>query len=221
MRLACVLLVLAGVAVASVGEASDMEIAIGIKSGMTISSIYGDFGDAYDPKAGLVGGGFVTAYVSDYIGLQAEVLYVMKGARATYQYYDEWGEWYGEYDATFSLDYVEVPLLAKLRIPISSGFSPNVFFGGAVGFNTRAEAAVDEYYYGREEVKIKGVSTIDLGLIVGAGIDVSLEPLFLTGDIRYEIGLLNINDASYWAPCPVADEMNHALILTIGFGLSM
>jgi len=186
------------------GPAAAGEAAVGLKGGGAMTSIGGDFGELYDNKMGLVAGAYASYYFTEYVGIQAELLYVMKGATGTL--YDD----YYYYDVTISLDYIEVPFLLKARFPLSDTFAPIVFGGPAIAVNVRAEYSLNGYH---DDIADR-VSDLDLGLVVGAGCEILMQPLMLTGDLRYEIGILNINES-------VAFERNHGLTLMIGVGLSL
>lgn len=61
---------------------------------------------SYNPKGGLVGGGFLTIYFYDYVGVQVELLYAAKGAGDVIEPCAEYGSDKDEFEITHSLDYI-------------------------------------------------------------------------------------------------------------------
>ena len=115
------------------------QMQIGPKAGLNIASIGGDDADqilegqSLDSKTGFSGGLFFMYQFSNMFAIQPEAYYTMKGAT-----YSESGA-----DLTISLDYIEVPLLFKLLIPIEgSNIKPSIFAGPSIGFNMTAKSKV-------------------------------------------------------------------------------
>jgi tetratricopeptide (TPR) repeat protein len=122
-----------------------------------------------DPKLGLAGGLFACwSPIGDRLrlGLQLELLYVQKPAEPI----DELGR--------FALDYVEIPLLARV------GLRPLYLVAGA--------------YYGllvSEETPYHDeIAGSDAGLVAGVGASFALGPGALIVDVRYDHGLLRVKD---------------------------
>ena len=104
-------------------------IQFGIKAGGNMAKPTGV--DAQDPlatlknKVGFTGGIFLAFNFGRVVTIQWEALYTMKGA--TYVALDD------SYTDKLYADYIEVPLLLKLRIPLPV-IQPFVFAGPTVGF---------------------------------------------------------------------------------------
>jgi len=99
----------------------------GVQVGITFSKFGGQ--DAEDARVqyGFAAGGFATLDLGRYVALQPELLYAQKGVRFT----GPGGS------SSILLGYLEVPLLLKLRLPASRGFSgvsPHVFGGASIGY---------------------------------------------------------------------------------------
>lgn len=240
-QLQTVAVVVALVVMFSVAAEAAGNLQIGFKGGLGLSSIYGetyeyyywdDWDDyyyeesyEYSGKLGLAGGGFITIYFADYFGVQAELLFVRKGAVMKLEaYYEDYYDiYYIEEDINVNLDYIEVPILAKIRLPLGESFAPNFFAGGSLCINTGAQWELDG-----ETIDLDCITPVDLGIITGFGFDVVAEPICITADVRYEIGLLNINDENCLedeiGSCYDIDvlvERNHALIAMIGIGFTL
>jgi opacity protein-like surface antigen len=161
----------------------DSPISVGPKLGLNLSDLSGDVEEATDSgsdmKTGFCGGAFLAWAISDWFTLQPEFLYSQKGADAK------------DYDGTISLNYIEIPLLAMLTIPMEGRFTPNVFVGPSFAFNIKAEASS-----GGASLDIKDeISSTDIGIALGAGVKVGeIGPGAITADIRYTMGLTNVLD---------------------------
>ncbi len=175
---------------------------IGVKAGVSLANVYGDDVDAAmnvlgtagiskQFRTGFAGGLFVCYEVLSFLAIQPEVLYTMKGVKldATFPIV-------GKAEATVKLDYIEIPVLVKLMLPIG-GFKPNIFAGPSFAFNILAELS-GEALGQSSSVDLKdvdpslGPETFDFGFVVGAGVDLEVGPVLLTLDGRYTLGLTEI-----------------------------
>lgn len=114
---------------------------------------------------------------------------------------------------SLALDYVEIPILAKLQIPVAGPMTPTVFGGPAVGINLNAE--FDEPRPGTDPRDISDfVNGTEIGAHVGAGLDVEAGGVLLMLDARYTRGLTGVFDD---------EEINDAAsdIKNEGFRLSL
>lgn len=166
----------------------------GIKGGANFATINNTSG--VETKTGLLAGAYIRiALPASPIAIQPELLYTQYGANVEGS------------DASFALDYIQVPVLLKFGFGIPAApIRPNVFFGPYMGFNTKAET---EDGSGNTLDLDDAVRDTDFGVVVGAGLDVSK---FRIG-VRYTAGLTNLYEDN------VEDgEKNGALALTVGIG---
>lgn len=95
--------------------------------------------------------------------------------------------------------YLEIPLLANIRIPARGVriVSPHVFVGPGVSFELRCQvtgvvsgAAVDQPCddFGMQRKKF------DIGLMFGGGLEIGTGPTKLLLDAAYDLGLRNLDD---------------------------
>ena len=116
-----------------------------------------------------------------------------------------------------SLDYIEIPLLLKLLIPIQgSSINPAIFAGPAVGINTNAKGKVESQGQSTEIDLKDDIKSTDVGLVVGAGIGFPVGKNELGFDLRYILGLTTIDDS--------ADEFdikNSVVNFNVYFGFSL
>jgi hypothetical protein len=98
-----------------------------------------------------------------------------------------------------NFDYIEIPVLLKLRIPAGS-FHPFVFAGPAFGFNLKAVL---------EGIEVDNMPTADYSAVLGGGLQLGRS---IHIDVRYTMGLqkLEIPDLD------TIDLKNGVLSATIG-----
>ncbi|HOT69444.1 MAG TPA: porin family protein, partial [Candidatus Saccharicenans sp.] len=112
-----------------------------------------------------------------------------------------------EYSEKIYGDYLEIPLLIKVKIPLP-GIKPVVFAGPAVGFKLR-----EKYELNGEELPLeeKILKNNDYGAIFGAGLDIGRHFMI---DVRYSLGLQKIITAVEEGTSP--DVKNGVWSATIG-----
>jgi len=102
----------------------------GVLAGANLSKLGGKDASGLKTRTGFVGGVFGVFHANEFLGFEPEVLYSQKGAKASS----------GGVTGTFKLDYVEVPLLARLDIPVTGSAEPFFVLGPAFGFQVKCEA---------------------------------------------------------------------------------
>ncbi len=186
------------------------QMQFGAKAGLNISNLSGSDAGNPDSKTGFAGGVFFMYQFTNMFAIQPEAYYTMKGAKqkGNIQGYD--------YTATLSLDYIEIPILLKLLIPIQgSKINPAIFAGPSIAFNTthkvKAEVAGQS-----SESDIQNIKSTDFGLVFGGGIGFPIGKNELGFDIRYILGLGTIDDSS-----TSADVKNGVINFNVYFGFSL
>ncbi len=152
--------------------------AVGVKAGANFANLNFEGEDAtfsVDRRAGFVGGLFVVWPATSRLALQTEILFSRKGA--------EVGE--GGDSAKIKLNYLDLPVLARVSSEASGGTSFHVFAGPSFGFRLSAKGEGD----GEEEDLDDDVERFDLGLVAGAGVEFGR----LIIDGRYTWGLSDID----------------------------
>jgi hypothetical protein len=118
--------------------------------------------------------------------VQPELLFVMKGSKYVN------GRGLDAYRETMSLEYVELPILAKVYLPISRTFRTHVFAGPAPALNIRAR--VDASFAGESQQEtLDNIMGVDVGVAAGAGIEVPIRAGRITFDVRYTAGLTTLS----------------------------
>ena len=180
-RLMSVLLIAAFAGLAALPQPAAAGIRFGIKAGGNMAKPTG--ADARNPLAtlqsrvGFMGGIFLSVDLSRVLSIQSEVLYTMKGA--TYIANDD------TYTDKLYADYIEVPMLLKLRIP-TPVVQPFIFGGPTVGFKLQ-----EKLMSNGEEVPLTEAlfKNNDYGAIFGAGLNLGRNLML---DVRYSLGLQRV-----------------------------
>ncbi|MCK0109876.1 PorT family protein [Flavobacteriaceae bacterium S0825] len=162
--------------------ANAQETTFGLKAGVNFASVGGDDADGLDSRTSFHFGGVATIGISEKFAVQPELQYSSQGA--------------SEGDADLKLDYLNVPVLAK--ITVAEGFSVEV--GPQIGFLLSADAD-------GEDVK-EFLKSTDFSAAIG--MNYQLESGLNFG-ARYNLGLGNVVDEED------ADWKNNVFQVSIGF----
>jgi hypothetical protein len=182
----------------------------GLKAGLNIANLSGDDIESPDSKTGFAFGGFFMYQFSPMFAIQPEAYYSMKGAT------DKMDIGGGTVDLTYTLDYIEIPVLFKFLIPIQgSGVKPAIFAGPFLGINTTAKVKA-EYQGDSQEEDIEDVKSTEFGLQFGGGIGFPVGKGELGVDIRYILGLSTIDDSA-----DEADVKNNVININLYYGFSL
>ncbi len=152
----------------------------GVKGGVNLANqeLTGSGAPSTSMRVAAVAGGFLTLPLGSWLAVQAEGLYTMKGAKVSVS----------GIDSTLQIDYLEVPLLARVRL--GSGHRHYYVAGGvAPAFRVRARAATT-FSTSTEELDVSDqVERFDLGVAAGGGMQAGA----LVIDARYTFGLRDID----------------------------
>lgn len=144
----------------------------GVRLGGNLSNLKwsaGDLSMTDDSKFGLLAGVYLTAMLSDRVGIQPELAYSSMGSKQ-----DE--------DGTVKLNYIALPVLLRYQIVDQI----HLLVGPQASFLMSAKYEED----GDEEDIKDSVKGLDFGAVFGVGADISR---FNVG-LRYGLGLANIFD---------------------------
>lgn len=137
----------------------------------------------------LAWGGFIGYRITDLIGIQAEVLNSAKGAHIR--------ESIGgvPVETTLRYDYTEVPLLITFSERGESKLTPSLFAGPYIAFLRKAEGT---FITGGQEVTepLQDQKNTDFGFVFGASLRYNLGFIALVGDVRYDLGLVDVDKAA-------------------------
>lgn len=154
---------------------AQMAVAIGPKAGLSITSFDAD-ADEIKSRTSALGGLFLNWQLHPIFAIQPEALISQKGAVYTAN---------GN-RTDIQLNYFEVPILAKFRIPVGDVFFPHFLIGPDFAFNTNVKYTSVETSTGTQYSQNgDDITKTDVGGLVGAGFDIQAKALFFTLDGRY------------------------------------
>jgi opacity protein-like surface antigen len=168
-------------------------------------------------KMGFLISGYLCFQLNEYFAIQPEVTYIRKG---------------GKQDVTvnstllsipipisgsvmWKLDYIEIPILAKIILPTKGKISPNLIIGPAVAFNVGSKIG-GELLGAEADFDIDPIiSSTDFGMIVGAGVDYDIsEKAMINLEGRFGLGFTNWFDL----PLDIVSVKNGNISIMAGFG---
>ncbi len=171
----------------------------GAKVGLNLADVYGfempsDFQYTKEVREGLVVGAYMTYDIMPLFSIQPEVLYSMKGTK-----FNVTSPVPADY--LFSYNYIEVPVLLKLNLPIGTvaPFKVNVFAGPDFAFNVTAYEKVTDSVLPNNSTTFDEkfeTSSFDFNLAVGAGTGLDVGPTTLGLELRYTFGTHTLTKGS-------------------------
>ncbi len=178
------------------------ELGFGVNAGLNVANqgINNSPGNNFSSLIGFTGGLFTDIKLFDFLSLQSEADFTMKGiqdAVPSYPDYDTMGNLLGfpRSDFSFKYEYLEVPLLLKGNFNLTPQLQINLLSGPSVAFllnetTTLSQPSFDNSLASSASVDdTKDHSGIDWGVILGAGIEYQK----LLFEIRYDLGLDSVN----------------------------
>lgn len=160
-------------------------LAVGPKAGLSVSTFRGDVESA-DARVGWLGGLLINAQITPSITIQPELLFTQRGGE--YRNNDRFTD--------IEINYFEVPVLVKLRLPIDDVVFPNIVVGPNFSYRTNLRYSSTDTGDGTAiSVSESDIRKSDVGALIGAGIDLQTREsgLFFTLDGRYMFGFNDIN----------------------------
>jgi hypothetical protein len=181
----------------------------GVKAGLNIATIGGDHAnDDWKSRTAAAVGGYVIYPVTHSFSVQPELLYSMKGAV-------EEGTFGGSrITATLKLDYLEIPVLGKLAIPLKdSDVTPVLFAGPSLAF--KLSSKVQQKWEDEEWVDdFDDVKGSDVGFTIGGGVGIPVGMHRLEAELRYNFSLSSIDSSG-----DNLDIKNNVFMLMLSFRL--
>lgn len=180
-------------------------VGFGAKAGANFSTLRGD--DAVNTKrrTGFTGGVFLSISPQPFFTIQPEVLFSQRGAINTNEALNIRQE--------LRVNYIDIPILFKLRIPIDETFFPHVYIGPQFSRRLGNKYTVEQLDVNVQINEELTVRKFDFGGVFGAGLDIQSNNLILTFDFRYGIGALNLDDDDNGL-----DLKNSDLMFFVGIG---
>jgi hypothetical protein len=155
----------------------------GVQAGLSMSRESPDLpGQTITRGAGLLAGGWVQVQPWVPVGIQVEVVYAQKHMHLTSS-------------SDLKLDYLEVPILAKLKLFKSIYMLEGIAFGFPVSAKLSPASGSDT------DVK-DAITSPDIGMVIAGGIPIARK---VSVEFRYEGGFKNVSNV------PTAIQRNRSL----------
>ena len=173
---------------ANIDTKAQFGFAAGPKGGVAITTLKGANSENIDSRTTGFYGIFTNFQLGKVFSLQPEFLLTEKGASVTAS----------NVRSDISINYFEVPILAKLRLPLANEvIFPHVLLGPNFAFNTDFDVTSTNTQTGSSVDVNKGdVRKSDIGALLGAGVDIQTpgNGIFFTIDGRYGWSFQDLND---------------------------
>lgn len=192
--------------------AAEVTTGFGVRAGISMAKMAEVYLGFDDPSSALTKplfGGFLAININKMFTLQPEVYYLTKG-----------GVWDEEIEG-FSLlwedtlNYLHIPVLAKLNIASQGKIVPILFAGPAVNVLVSSNKKLTVDGVVEEDRSFDELKKTDFSLVFGGGVEILLDKIKLILDVRYDLGLSNILKAEF------ADDWsikNKVLMFVAGVG---
>jgi hypothetical protein len=176
-------------------------VSFGLKGGINISNFSGSDFD-YDARTGVMVGAVAAISLPALpIGIETGLFYTQKGAEAS-----EDG-----ITGALKVDYIEVPLLAKINLGPPGPIQPHLMVGPYLGFNVNAEAEISGDGGSLSGDISDETKSTEFGGIAGLGIDFNLGLTKLNAQLRYSYGFSSVFETDF-----DDGEKNAALSIAVG-----
>jgi hypothetical protein len=218
--------------------ALSIDYSAGAKIGISIASWHGDsvkaidddWGEDIKPRVGIIGGGTFDFNFGKVFSIQPGIMFSAKGRKFFDEgsYFDEWDSVTVTYEEsfTFKMNYMEIPILLKVRIPINEKVRPYLFTGPVLNFLLGSkfeekwkEEIAGEVDEGTFELDIKDdCETVDFCLAFGCGLAIKVGPGSIVTDFTYSHGFAKIVKKDFFMnDDEVLDIKNLAFLITTGY----
>jgi hypothetical protein len=196
------------------------ETTFGIKAGLSFSSAAGGpdyWDDSIEWKTGMTAGAFLNHALSENFSLQPEFIYTQKGFGSALL------EDLLDIGLTFSIDYVEIPVLAKYTFSAGKNFRPALYAGPSFAYCLGSELSFSWGIFSGDIDFSSLTHTTDFLIVLGGGFDYAAGGGTLVVDARFTYGFTNVimsGDFEINGSTETImedDFKNYGLSLTIGY----
>jgi hypothetical protein len=205
---------LLAVAIPSIVSAQeDRAFTIGARGGIGFSDLAGDVN--FDSRVGFSAGVFGGLQLSELWSIYPELSFQQKGAK-------DIGIQVPVVERTVKISYIELQLPLVLYPEMgASPLTPRLYGGPYGAFKVACTKSIEDETGASSSSdcdegtpsEVVPIKSVDFGIVIGAGLDLGgAERGGFTIDIRYDIGLGNINDASGGG-----DVMNRVIQILVGY----
>ncbi|WP_310991700.1 porin family protein [Aequorivita marina] len=205
----------------AISTAQSQEVRIGAKAGVNFASIGGDDTGDYDMLTGFHLGAVVEIPINEKFAVQPEIMYSSQGASEDYNDIP-YGGFGTKYESTLTLNYINVPIMAKYYLIDGLSIEAGPQFGVLVSAKAKGEAIELGGPGEGEAVSFENdakefYKTLDVGFGIGAGYRLNNGVFF---SARYILGLTDISeDIEYIGSSQVDSfsQKNNVIQLSAGY----
>lgn len=198
-------------------------VRVGVKGGFASADLQSDRFGGSQRRSGFTGGLLALVNPSGDFGLQAEVLYTQKGDESELPVQDGGNL---QFDTvTLKLDYVEVPVLARLQAPLLGSAFLSPYGGPVFAFKVNednGDLGLADFEGTPEDVEL--ASSTDFGVAFGAAFGIDGEIGRLVVDARLVAGLsdignetVQVRDGRITRTIGLTGASNRAFTVTVGW----
>ncbi len=183
-------------------------LALGIKGGISVSQVNADLFTT-ENRTGFVGGAYAAFDLGPSLAIQPELLFVRKGAKLFSQGVSIGGIDLGDVETTLDVDYVEIPVLLRLSLPMAGPVGLRLLAGPVADIKVSEKTSLGgliSYSFNSDQIK-----NADYGIAAGGAVAIQTASVRLVGEGRYTFGLTNISDLPFGG-----DVKNRSIYATAG-----
>jgi hypothetical protein len=200
------------VTLAASAAASEPRPVVGGKLGLNVANWWGDDAEDLDSRVAMNIGGYLEYPIAPPISVQIELNYSMKGAQESVPYY--YGLTATDVTVTGKLSYIETPVLLRLRLPTEE---VGLYVLGGPALALKMSSKIEAEANGASaEVDWENVNDLDLGFVVGGGLQIPTEPILIFGEARFTVGLISVDDSQF-----DEDLKNLVMSFNVGVGIPL
>ena len=181
---------------------------VGLKGGLNASSLFYDSQGATNKneRIGFHAGIFAQAPIGEFFAIQPELLYMTKGASATYNVLGYNGK------NTFKLNYAELPVLATFKLGQAVELQAGPYVSYLLNSNINSNG---DFGSGSNAINRDNFNKVDYG--VAGGLNLYFGKTFIGA--RYEQGLKQIANSGA-ATTILGNAKNGVGLLSVGFSIN-
>jgi hypothetical protein len=189
--------------------AAAVDFDLGVKGGLSMATYKWTGSEASNSLTRPVFGAFIAFNLNKTFAIQPEIYYLTLGGISTidsggiiYKYIDRY-------------KYLHVPVLAKVRLMPGKKLTPILFAGPAMGvlLSAHYKYVVDGVEEFDKDIKAF-LNKTNFSIVFGAGVECKMDKYILILDIRYDLGLANIDGSDD----PTDQLKSRALMFMVGVG---
>jgi hypothetical protein len=164
---------------------------VGTKGGVDFATFRGDFDElvGFDTRTCAAIGGFVMFDFGAPVALQVEAMYMQKGAKTEVQDTGPSGNPIRTFEWRYELDYLEVPVLARIGLGSAGPVRPYVIAGPSFGFALGGHVESE-----RGSLDLPDMKALDFGVAGGLGAEAVAGPYRVGLEGRYATGVSDLYD---------------------------